>query len=393
MGYNTSAFQRGPSPILTSVVKLFFALLLLVAIAIGVLWSRSYWPNAVEVASVDCSPDAPTWTTGSVLKVMSYNVQYMASKNYVFFYDIDLNDPERVDAVANVNKAIASRPSKEHVFWTLDKVAEVIRKEDPDVILLQEISGEDDSRTHYTDHAAELLGRFPLDLYPCRSEAPYWKAEFIFHPEVLGPVNMKLLTLSKYRIGKSVRHQLPRKARSYLVSPFHFQRALLESHLATDDDQTVAVINTHYDAWGAGSNIMSRQVARTQELLQSLDEQDVPWVLGGDLNLLPPDDNRQREKILAARTGNYDENPQIKPLYDKYRGIPSIQHLTSSDAKAWYTHYPNDPTVTGPDRTIDYLFYSDQWSLNDAYVLQEGTLSISDHLPVIGVYSLPMVVQ
>jgi len=393
VGYNTCAFQRGPSPILTSVVKLFFALLLLVAIAIGVLWSRSYWPNAVEVASVDCSPDAPTWTTGAVLKVMSYNVQYMASKNYVFFYDIDLNDPERVDAVANAKKSIASRPSRDHVFWTLDKVAEVIKKEDPDVILLQEISGEDDSRTHYTDHAAELLDRFPRDLYPCQSEAPYWKAEFVFHPEVLGPVNMKLLTLSKYRIGKSVRHQLPRKARSYLVSPFHFQRALLESHLATDDDQTVAVINTHYDAWGAGSNIMSRQVAKTQELLQSLDEQDVPWVLGGDLNLLPPDDNRQREKILAARTGNYDENPQIKPLYDKYRGIPSIQHLTSSDAKAWYTHYPNDPTVTGPDRTIDYLFYSDQWSLNDAYVLQEGTLSISDHLPVIGVYSLPTVVQ
>jgi len=368
-------------------------LILIVAIAIGVLWTRSYWPDDIEMARVDCLSDAPAWTANSDLKVMSYNVQYMASKNYVFFYDIDLNDPERVDAVANANKTVASRPSKEHVFWTLDKVAEVIRKEDPDVILLQEISGDDDSRTHYTDHAAELLGRLSPDLYPCQSEASYWKAEFIFHPEVLGSVNMKLLTLSKYRIAKSMRHQLPRKPRNYLISPFHFQRALLESHLATDDDQTVAVINTHYDAWGAGSDIMSRQVAKTQELLQSLDKRDVPWVLGGDLNLLPPDDNRQRKSILAARTGSYDEKPQIKPLYDRYRGIPSLQHLTSSDAAAWYTHYPNDPTVAGPDRTIDYLFYSDQWSLDDAYILQEGTLSISDHLPVIGVYSLSTATQ
>lgn len=319
---------------------------------------------------------------------MSYNVQYMASKNYVFFYDIDLNDPERLDAIARANKTIASRPSRDHVFWTLEKVADVIKEEDPDVIFLQEISGKDDSRTHYIDHAAELLGRLPRDAYPCQSEAPYWKAEFIFHPEVLGPVNMKLLTLSKYRIAKSVRHQLPRKPRSFLVSPFHFQRALLESRLAINQDDTVAVINTHYDAWGAGSNIMSQQVAKTKELLQLLDEQGIPWILGGDLNLLPPDENRQRQKILAAGTGNYDEEPQIEPLYDKYRGVPAIQHLMSSDADAWYTHYPNDPTVTGPDRTIDYLFYSDQWSLDDAYILRKGTLSISDHLPVVGVYSL-----
>ncbi len=320
---------------------------------------------------------------------MSYNVQYMASKNYVFFYDINIDDPERVAAVKNANKRIASRPSREHVLWTLDKVAELIREEDPDVVLLQEVNGGDDSRTHYIDHTLELLNRLPGKLFPCRSEAPYWKAEFVFHPEVLGPVNMQLVTLSKYRIEKSVRHQLPRKANNFLVAPFDFQRALLESHIATDRDQSIALINTHYEAWAAGTGIMEKQVARTEALLQSLDSANIPWVLGGDLNLLPPDDNRQRQRILAARTGYYDENPQIKPLYDKYRGIPSLQHLTSGDPRAWYTHFPNDPTATGPDRTIDYHFYSQQWSLDDAYIVQEKALHISDHLPVIGVYSLP----
>ena len=320
---------------------------------------------------------------------MSYNVQYMASKNYVFFYDVDLRDQERLDAVEKANKTIAGRPSKEDVFWTLDQVADVIRREDPDVVLLQEINGADDSRTHYTDHAVELLNRLPDELYPCQSEAPYWKAEFIIHPEVLGPVNMKLLTLSKYRITRSMRHQLPRKPRNFLVTPFHFQRAMLESHIATDRDQTVAVINTHYDAWGAGTSIMSRQISRTEELLQSLDSQDIPWVFGGDLNLLPPDGNRQRRKIIAAGTGNYDENPQISPLYEKYRAIPALQYLTASEPQAWYTHFPNDPTVNAPDRTIDYLFYSDQWSLDDAYILQGETLQISDHLPVVGVYTFP----
>lgn len=362
--------------------------MLVFATAIGVLWARSYSPDDVEAARVDCSPTAPAWTANSSLKIMSYNVQYMASKNYVFFYDIDINDPERVRAVVEADKTIASQPSEEHVFWTLDEVAALIQEEDPDIVMLQEVNGADDSRTYNTNHASELLSRLPNGLFPCQSDAPYWKAEFIFHPDVLGPVDMRLLTLSKYRITKSVRHQLPRKQRNFLVTPFHFQRALLESHIETNQGNSLALINTHFDAWGAGTGIMERQIAATEALLQSLDNEGVPWVLGGDLNLLPPDNDRQRQQILAAGTGTYDEEPQIKPLYEKYRGIPSLQHLASNTPDAWYTHFPNDPTVDGPDRTIDYLFYSEQWSLDDAYVVQEEALHISDHLPVVGIYSL-----
>lgn len=371
------------------ITKLFSAALIVVTAVIGVLWARSYAPADREPAHIQCSPDAPAWTSDSALKVMSYNVQYMASKNYVFFYDIDVDDRERVDALAKANKTIASQPSEEHVFWTLDEVAALIRKEDPDVVMLQEVNGGSDSRTHYTDHSSELLSRLPHDLYPCHSDAPYWQAEFIFHPDVLGPVDMRLLTMSKYRMTMSVRHQLPRKSRNFLVTPFHFQRALLETHIATERNGTLAVINTHFDAWGAGTGIMEQQVAKTEELLKSLDAGNIPWVFGGDLNLLPPDDDRQRQQILAAGTGNYDEDPQLSPLYEKYRGIPSLHHLTSDDPRPWYTHFPNDPTVAEPDRTIDYLFYSDQWMLESEYIVQEGALHISDHLPVIGIYTLP----
>lgn len=350
---------------------------------------RAYSPNDVEPALVHCAEDAPEWRADSPLKVMSYNVQYMASKGYVFFYDIDLDNPERVAALERAGKTVANRPLQEDVYWTLDRVAQLIRDEDPDVVLLQEVNGADDSRTHYIDHTAELLKRLPSGSYACRTEAPYWKAEFVFHPEVLGPVNMQLATLSKYRIERSTRHQLPRKANNFLVAPFDFQRALLESHIATDRDTTVAVINTHFEAWGAGTGIMERQVAKTEAVLETLDATGTPWILGGDLNLLPPDDNRQRQRIQAARLGRYDETPQIKPLYDKYRGIPSLEHLTSTDPRAWYTHFPNDPTATGPDRTIDYQFYSNQWYLENAFVIQADALEVSDHLPVVGVYSFP----
>ncbi len=388
MGYHTAAFSLEKTAILSALKKLLAALILVPAAVVGVLWFRSWLPGDVEPASSFCAQGAPSWDVRAPLKVLSYNVQYMASKNYVFFYDVDVDDPERLAAVRRAGKTVASYPSKEHVLWSLDEVARLIEKEDPDVVLLQEVNGAEDSRTHYTDHAAELLARLPPGLYPCRSETPYWKAEFIFHPDVLGPVDMQLLTLSKYRIEESLRHQLPRKANNVLVRPFDFQRALLESRIATTTGASVAVINTHFEAWGAGTGIMEKQVARTEKLLESLDDSGIPWVLGGDLNLLPPDDNRQLRRIHAARIGHYDEIPQIRPLYDKYRGIPSLQHLSSSDPSAWYTHFPNDPTATGPDRTIDYQFYSEQWSLRNSYVMQGDALNISDHLPVVAVYAI-----
>ena len=388
-GYHTAAFAVEDLTIRSIFRKLLVTIVLIPVAAVAVLWTRAYSPADTEPAAIHCADEAQAWDAQLPLKVMSYNVQYMASKNYVFFYDVNVDDPDRVAAVQRAGKTIASQPSREHVFWTLDQVADVIGKEDPDVVLLQEVNGADDGRTHYIDLTAELLDRLPAGQFPCRSDASYWKAEFIFHPDVLGPVNMQLLTLSKYRIDKSIRHQLPRKENNFLIRPFDFQRALLESHISAAGNRTVALINTHFEAWGAGTGIMEKQVARTEALLQSLDRQRIPWVLGGDLNLLPPDDNRQRHRIMAADLGSYDERPQIQSLYDKYRGIPSLRDLKSGDPRPWYTHFPNDPTAIGPDRTIDYLFYSDQWALEDAYVLRGDALQISDHLPVVGTYRLP----
>ena len=56
---------------------------------------------------------------------------------------------------------------------------------------------------------------------------------------------------------------------------------------------------------------------------------------------------------------------------------------------SWLTHYPNDPGLNGPDRTVDYLFYSPKIKRVEARVRQDDTLRISDHLPVIARFLLP----
>ena len=85
--------------------------------------------------------------------------------------------------------------------------------------------------------------------------------------------------------------------------------------------------------------------------------------------------------------GNYDEVTAIGPMYDDYRGIPALEELLGHTPERWYTFFPNDPYASGPDRTIDYLFFSDEWALHNSYVVQEGTLTVSDHLPVVGIFS------
>lgn len=306
-------------------------------------------------------------------KVLSFNVQYMAGKNYVFFYDA----PGATD----------SHPAMADIQLTLARVAQIIRDEDPDAVLIQEINDASDSRTHYYDQISALQQQLGEQAFPCESSAYYWQADFIPHLKIAGAVGMKLLTLSRHPIVHSQRYQLPRMPMDPVSRRFYFQRALLETHVQVGDT-AVALLNTHYDAWGEGTNVMRGQVAVTRARLEALDAADIPWVLGGDFNLLPPDGDRQRARIEATGTGVFDKDTAITPLYQHYGAIPSLENLLSEGEPDWYTHFSNDPRVSGPDRTIDYLFYSRQWRLEKSYVRQHDTLDVSDHLPVVGVFSL-----
>lgn len=364
-------------------LKLIVGVVGLLVLFVFALWLRAFKPADLEPVAVTCREPAPSYDAQLPLSVLSWNVQYMASKEYVFFYDIDQTDTERVADVARAGKTLADRPSLKHIRWSIEEVASLIEREDPDVVLIQEINSEADSRTHFVDQIGDLIERLGTR-FPCHADTSYWQAEYILHPSIMGPVDLRLLTLSRYKLSSAVRHQLPRPDINPIERPFYFQRAILETRHPTTDGSEIAMLNTHFEAWGAGTGVMQKQVGRALEIVGALDEAAVPWVLGGDLNLLPPDGNRQRQRILAARTGNYDERTAIAPFYEAYGAIPALLNLQRSDAKDWYTHIPNDPTVSEPDRTIDYVFYSNQWRPLSAEVVHGRSWAISDHLPVVG---------
>jgi endonuclease/exonuclease/phosphatase family metal-dependent hydrolase len=344
---------------------------LTVLLAIVLVWSTTFHPRDGQPETIFCDGNAPILKPGQTLKVLSWNVQFMAGKGYLFFFELP-NDAGPDE-----------RPLPADVARTTDEVARIIKEEDPDIVLLQEV---DDGarRTGYTDQLRALLSKLP-PAYRCHTSTFYWRARFVPHRRIMGSVGMKLSTISKYRITASIRHTLAAVPHNALVRQFHPKRAILETRLPVEGGKDFVVLNLHLDAFPKGSDVMRRQVSQLDAVLTGLSKENYPFVAGGDFNLLPPG---QRMRLSPAEAGVYRQDTEMALLYTKYQVIPSLTNVDSPMYSNWFTHFPNSPGVVGPDRTIDYLVLSPQSQVLDAYVRQHDTLRISDHLPLVVVLRL-----
>ena len=114
--------------------------LLLAALLLIVIQQMTWRPAARESAQTSCNPEvaAKSLVPGQALKVMTWNIQYLAGKRYVFWYDMaDGSGPDE-------------RPTPEDLAYNLDEVARVIRDEQPDIVLLQEVN-DNAKNTDYQD--------------------------------------------------------------------------------------------------------------------------------------------------------------------------------------------------------------------------------------------------
>lgn len=351
------------------------ALGLLVALAAGLIYDITWHPARHERMPINCNAkDAapPLLVPGQALKVMTWNIQYLAGKRYVFWYDMaDGSGPDE-------------RPTPEDIAYNLDEVARVIRDEQPDIVLLQEVD-DGAKNTDYTNQLALLQERV-TDLYPCSTEAFYWKSDFVPNPHIYGSVGTKLATLSRYRLDNAERLQLPSPDGNLIGRQFEPKRALLVSYLPLRGGGHLAVVNTHLGDFRPRDDTLQRQVATTTRLLDAFEQGGTPWISGGGFNLLP---QGQYERLPAEQREQYAPESELHTLWEKYPMIPSNDDVNGEDRRNWYTRFPNDPRVNGPDRALDYLFYSPRLKRVDAQVRRADTLLISDHLPVIARFLLP----
>ena len=343
-------------------------------LALAYIWfSAGSW-RPVEEERVSCSEDAPVLQRGRRVRVLSWNVQYLAGKNYVFFYDLP------------GNKGPDERPSPADIAATTKEVARVIEVERPDFVLLQEV--DDGARRTDGANQTQLIQKTLAKSFPCTAEAFYWKAGFVPHPRIMGSVGMKVVTFSRFRLDKAVRHALPPIPADPLSMRLGLHRAILEARVPVQDGIPLFLLNTHLDAFAQGTNIMERQVGLTVQLLKKFEVQKASWIFGGDLNLLPP--GVALSSLHQEARSYYNETTEITPLFEAFPSAFPLALLTGPGRKKAYTLNGNNPDIKEkPDRTIDYVFHSRNIAVKQARVRTSDTMHVSDHLPLIVDVQLP----
>ena len=352
-----------------------FVILIVAVVGISALvYSLTYHPSDLQEEKVTCKANPPILKPGQKLKVLNWNVQFMAGKKYVFFFDVPNGDGPH------------ERPESSEILTTLKEVARVIKEESPDVILLQEMD-EDAKRTDNQDQLVELMKLLPEE-YSCSASAFYWRNKYLPHARVKGSTGLKVSTISKYKIESAVRHALAIIPSDPITKQFGLKRAVLEAKMPISNSKYISAMNTHLDAFAHGSDTMQRQVEYLKNLFNKRNSEKVEWFIGGDFNLLPP--NFDLSTLMKTHQEFYAPKSEIGVLFDSFKSAVPLEAMGGKDKELYYTHIANDPDAKGKaDRTIDYIFHSNGIQTKSYYVRQKDTAAISDHLPLIVEFQIP----
>jgi endonuclease/exonuclease/phosphatase family metal-dependent hydrolase len=249
-----------------------------------------------------------------------------------------------------------TRPPSTECAFDLDRIAQVIREQAPDVVALQEVD-RFWGRSGTIDHPALLAEA--LGMYPC------YGANLNHNPDshAAVPHQYGTLILSKFDILECRNTFLPstRPATDTTPAVNREQRGLLET-LLNVRGVPLRFYNTHYEHTSQFADVRTAQINATIELIGAFEEDTI---LAGDLNAQPT-------------------APEMQPLFAVFRDT-------------WVIANPGAPgyTITAsptaePTRRIDYLLLSPQVSVAGAAVpISPLTRFAADHYPVVADLSLP----
>lgn len=202
----------------------------------------------------------------------------------------------------------------------MDEIAEVIRRLEPDLAILQEVH-RGTWQARFRDQAAELARSTGMTV--------------AFGPSLtIGRGEFGNAVLARGNVESVHVHPLPT-----IGEP----RSLLEVRIATAEG-TYAALATHLVTWGH-LNRFSRG-EQLECVRAHLGQIDVPWVLAGDFNATPEAGEMEAFRISGA-------------------GIEAS---------------PRAPTHRITHQQLDYVFASPGWTVGHSRVVEEGP---SDHWPLV----------
>lgn len=218
---------------------------------------------------------------------------------------------------------------------SLDRIAEILKSMEPDLVALQEVDRNFSGRSNWEDQAQILSEKLGMHL-------AYGPALSI--PRLFGEAG---------QYGNAVLSRYPIKSSSNQVvnfAGFAESRGYLHTVIETPAGD-VNFISTHF---GLKVEERSRHVF---ELLEYVENLSGPVIIAGDFNAV-------------------DTTEEVQRLFA--RGFVEVAGLLNQV----------QPTLIGSDARIDYLFISPDISVYDVVTLD---VDGSDHRPVMGLVSIPLI--
>lgn len=341
--------------LLTVLLVLILIPVLLVAGLVTYVLATEHRPEPEEPVAVDCQGEAPGLKAGEEFTFLSWNLQYGASRKHQFFYD--------------GGQAVHVPP--EDVTWTVEAIQGVLAASKAEVVALQEVD-RDSTRTGRIDQLPPFVRAAGAS---CRASTTYHRSPYVPSPshQPLGRVDMQLATLVRGPMLHASRIALPLLAEARYRQVFNLKRALLVTEVPIEGwDKPLAIANTHLSAFSFGDGTHEQQVAVLKQWIESRPA-DQPWILAGDMNLLPPGFDKAG---LAVESDLYaDEKNPIELLLPAQTEVLGDQLAPENR-----TYLPFGQPV--PDRKIDYVFIGGPIQVRAARVMSEHS-EISDHLPIL----------
>lgn len=246
----------------------------------------------------------------------------------------------------------------------------VIKKEDPDILLLQEIDF-DSKRTHHQDQAlaiAQAAG------YSYIAYAVSWDLNYVPFPDGLsrhfGKIRSGGAVLSRFKI---VDNQVQLYEKPF-ENPFWYNWFYLFRYAQVVtleiNGEKHNIINAHLEAFNK-----QNRLDQIKQMVQLAGQSNQLLLMGGDYNTTP---------TVATKKHAFEDYPEDDyredGAYQQLQNIPNMRDTISqeeyaADEALWFT-FPS----TSPERKLDYIFIADKLSVDSKQIIQT---TASDHLPIV----------
>ena len=320
------------------------------------------------------SENTPEKSKDTVL-VMTWNIRFGCGAEILWFGD------------ACGGRTILTR---NEVIKNLDRIVDEINTIQPDILFLQEVDVKC-KRTAYIDQMKYIMERtnFNYGYY-----ATNWNIQFI-PSDGIGRIDEGNAILSRWKLTDVKLIPLPlRNDLDGLTKYFYVREIVMTGSVTMPNGNKLNVVNTHLSAFST-DDTKKRQVERYISICDELNSTGVPFVTGGDYNLLPPNSDSTdfcyEDKCSDEHFHSSGDNPfhkegsnytpeisWLNPLYNKYN--PSLAlTVYKTNQKKYFTHatYPDIPY----DRTLDHLFSNYKW-VEGSHIAHQEFRKNSDHAAV-----------